>query len=632
VLTGVHGVGKTELAAAYARAALAEGWRLVAWINAGEARSMHGGLAAVADAAGLGQGSGRQAADAGRAVRRWLEADGDRRLLVFDDAEDPEALRPFVPACGAARVLVTTTQQSVADLGATVPVDAFNADEALAVLAGRTGLDDNTGALAVAAEVRHLPLAIAQAATVITGQGLGYRAYLERLRTVPIEERLIREEGQPYPVGVAEAVLLSLDEIRVSDQAGASTRVMEMMAVLSSAGVRRELMRATPRAGIVTKGEQRVGIDLVDPAVERLSDLSLLAVSVDGQTVIMHRLVRQLVREALTRRERMAAVCRAAALVLEARAEAFVGSQDRAWVREVSQQVMALLDNTPRSVAEADAELARCLLRLRILAMYLLTELGDSAAQAITVGESLTADLEWVLGPDHPDTLNCQGSLAAAYRAAGRVAEAVPMLEQIMTVRERKLGPEHPDTLKAQNNVAAAYQDTGRVAEAVPLFEMTLAARQRVLGANHRSTMNARDNLAAAYRDAGRTAEAIPLFEQLLAIWERMLGPDHPDTLQSLSNLAHAYWKMGRIAEAIPVVAQILATQERLLGADHPRALSSRNNLAVAYRDVGRVAEAIPLFERNLAACERLLGANHRRTLSTRNNLAACQEAAGRAG
>ena len=72
-------------------------------------------------------------------VRLWLEADGDRCLLVFDDMTDPEAVRPFIPAEGAARVVITSHQES--DLGPPVPVGMFSAEEALDFLAKRTGLD-----------------------------------------------------------------------------------------------------------------------------------------------------------------------------------------------------------------------------------------------------------------------------------------------------------------------------------------------------------------------------------------------------------------------------------------------------------------------------------------------------------
>ena len=527
--TGLLGPGTTQLAAAYARAKLADGWRLVAWVNAAETGSLQAGLTAVAEATGLTNGgSGRNIADAGQAVRHLLENDGDRCLLIFDDVVDPEVLRPFVPVDGTAQVLITSTRQPTANLATAVPVDVFSADEALSFLTGRTGLDDEAGAAAMAAVLGHLPLALALAAPVIRGQRHGYARYLDRLQGIPTDVFLTGDDGRPYPHGVARAVLLSLAAIRAADKTGMCTRVIEIMAVLSAAGVRRELLHVAGRAGVLASGGHRVEAAPVDRVLEWLSDRSLLTFSMDGQTVMMHRLVAQAVRDGLVRRRRLGAVCWVAASVLEGHAIAVARSQDRPAVRDIPHQVTALLDHAAELAGEADKELAELLLRLRFIALYHLIELGDRAPQAIAVGEPLTADLERLLGPGHPDTLNSRNSLAAAYLAAGRVADAITLFEQTLVVLQRELGPDRPDrpdTLTSRNNLASAYQDAGRVAEAIQLYEQNLAVRERLLGPDHPSTLNSRGNLAAAYLAADRVADAIPL-EQALAAGESQAPAD----------------------------------------------------------------------------------------------------------
>ena len=605
-VTELHGLGATQLAAAYARAKLAAGWRLVAWVNGGDIGSLLAGLAAVADATGLAGGDpGRAVTDAGSAVRHWLETDGEQCLLVFDDVTDPEAVRPYVPVGGAVRVLITSNRQPAADLGSTIPVDVFSVDEASAFLAVRTGQDDEAGAAKVAAALEHLPLALALAASVVAGQQRGgYAWYLDQLQTVPVDVALTGDDGEPYPSSVARAVLLSLHAVRAADRTGICTRVMEIMAGLSPAGVHRELLYSAGQAGVLASGGRLVAAGLVDRVLEWLSGRSLLTFSLDGQTVVMNRLVARVIRNGLARRGRLTAAYEAAVFVLDVYSRAQVGTSDRRAVRGILQQVTALLESLAEPATEIDEELAWVLLRLRFVALYLALELGDSTPLAIAVGEPLAEDLAHVLGPDHPDTLNSRNSLAAAYLAAGRVAEAIPLFEQILAVRQRTLGPGDSETLTSQNNLASAYQDAGRTAEAIRLYELNLEIRERLLGPDHPSTLNSRGNLAAAYRDGGRVGEAIPLLEQTLADRERVLGPDHLDTQATRRKLATAYQDTGRVDEAVSLLERTSADRRPIPRADHPGTQTRRENVSEADQAADRVADAIPPPEQPLVARE----------------------------
>lgn len=623
VLTGMPGVGKTLLAAAYARERVHDHWRLVVWIDAQNQNLLLNGLVETALAVELAESSA-DARTAGQAVRHKLEADGDRCLLVFDGAMDPRVLLPFIPACGNAHVLITSAKESMTRLGGRLAVEVFTQDEALRYLTMRTRLPDASGAAELVEELGCLPLALAQAAAVVAADGRqDYRTYLNLLRQTPVDELLAPVEGDPYPQGVAAAVLLSLDAVAQGDRTTGCTAVMEVLSVLSLGGVARTLLYVAEESGPERPPVHReIHPDDVDRALAQLAGSSLLTFSADGQRVGVHRLVMRVVRERLKGEQRLAAVCSSVAQMLITEAQKVRKAWHQSSVRDLVDQMQALRKNSEPCQDEVNGDLARNLLGLRLEVARFQDDLGDNTANAVEEGEKLLADAKSELGPEDPYTLYSRHNLAIAYQQAGQNRNAIKIHRENLAERERILGAGHLDTLTSRNSLAISYQDAGEVDDAIAMHQQNLTDREETLGADHPDTCASRNNLAIAYQEAGQLSEAILLHEQNLAAGGLTASTDQSDRPPFRDSAAAAFSAAGRVGEMITLHERILSDGEREIGSAHPDRLAYKNNLATAYLQAGQLDHAIKLFEETLQEKESVVGESHPSLQTTRNNLA----------
>ncbi len=234
------------------------------------------------------------------------------------------------------------------------------------------------------------------------------------------------------------------------------------------------------------------------------------------------------------------------------------------------------------------------------------------------------------LGEEHPDVAISLNNLAYLYDSQGRYTEAEPLYLEALDLRKRLSGDNHPDVATSLNNLAALYDSQGKYTEAEPLYLEALDLYKRLLGDNHPSVATSLNNLAELYRSQGRYTEAEPLYLEALDLHKRLLGENHPHVALSLNNLALLYQSQGRYTEAEPLYREALDLKKRLLGDNHPSVATSLNNLAALYRSQGRYTEAEPLYLEALDLHKRLLGENHPHVALSLNNLAELYRSQGR--
>ncbi|WP_228472854.1 FxSxx-COOH system tetratricopeptide repeat protein [Streptomyces cyaneochromogenes] len=649
VLTGMGGVGKTQLAADYARTAWNNtsdtgGLDVLVWANAGTRDAL---ISAYAQAAvELCRADRHDLEEAAQRFLAWLTpkaaAPPCRWLIVLDDLTTPADLRGLRPPPSPTGHTLITTRCRDDALGTddrhTIPVGLFDEAEAIAYLTTALTTPDarqSAGELAaLASDLGHLPLALSQAATYINDTRrsvTAYRALLaDRTRTLAkaVPELDALPDDQPEPLSAAWS--LSIDRADALRPAGLARPVLQLSALLAPDGIPHTVLTNQPALDYLTRhrtpGTQApeepspVQADEAELALTVLHRLSLIdyVPATPYQAVRVHQLVQRATSDALTPDQHWQTSQSAA----DALAAAWPDMErDTALAQALRTNTAALAACAGEALYHPDAH--EVLYRNG-------RSIGESgqATAARAYFDHLAATTTRRFGPDHPDTLDARHHLARWRGEAGDPAGAAQGFAELVPDRIRILGRDHPDTLMTRLNQHRWHGEAGDPAAAAEGFAALLPDLLRILGPGHSHTRAARHNLAYWQGRMGDPAKAVTSFAELARDLTRALGHHDPQTLAIRHN--HAYWlaEAGELDGAVAAFTELVPDRIRVLGPDSPHTFATRHNLAHWKGRAGDLQGAVTGFAELLQDRIRVLGPDHPLTRSTEADLAYWQNQA----
>jgi tetratricopeptide (TPR) repeat protein len=453
-ITGLGGVGKTELVIEYAHRRRPR-YDVVWSLRAETTATLVEDLRELADELALD----RRLDGLADRMSRWFERH-DRWLLIFDNAPDLGQIRTYLPD-GPGHVLITSREQVWRQAAAVIEIDVWRPEESVAFLRKRLSLTDadEPAAAAVAQMLGHLPLALEQAAAYMEQTRVSCRRYVALLAD---HGGALLGKGAPvlldYHHTVATTWSVALRQIR-ADRPGA-TELLELCAFLAPDAIPETLFR---HAGAMLPAALRhaAADDLrFGDAAGQLARYSL--VRREDERISVHRLVQQVVRDSLSQPERDERI-RCCLRLIE---RSFAGE-----ARDAAAAVPHALALTPHAIA-VEPEVTEELL-LRVAEHMTDRAQVDGARESLERASEIAKSMH---GANNPEIARILVPLGQALRTKGDLTAAQATFERALAVLEPIYGDAHPDVVRLLSELGQTLVERGAFEAGTAYLERALRA------------------------------------------------------------------------------------------------------------------------------------------------------------
>jgi tetratricopeptide (TPR) repeat protein len=614
-VTGMGGVGKTQLAIEYAHryGRLYRGG--VFWINLEKAED------AVTEVASCGapqymnleRFDDRSAPEQAALVHKLWEDGEAARLLIFDNAEEHDLVEKWRPKYGHCSVLITSRRDywPLEMNVQSMPIETLPRPNSMELLEkARPGLlqdaVERQAANDLCEYLGDLPLALQVAS-----------AYLQRFRGERVQNYL-HDLGQTAGAAsllekVWRCFAISYRKLDPKEESDAlAMRLFQLAGYFAPVSIARHLLAEAAELD-PTRNEDRRQLNR---ALTRLQELALIAEEPDGR-LLLHRLLWEFSRQQQLPLNEVEAALFVADVLLRFANEENASGLPQKLLKERVHLRQAALEAERRKLGLTGALYNELGHHGHMLALLQEAKLDYQRASNID---------EDAFGPGHPTLAIVANNIGAILRDQGDLAGALEYIQRALKIDEKIYGPDHPNVAVDANNIGEILRNCGEFEEALKYTERALHIAEKLYGPNHPYVSIYANNIGLILQDQGSLAEALEYIWRALNIDERIYGPGHPKFAIRANNIGQILRDQGDLKRAREYTQRALEIDEKVYGPDHPNVATDANNIGLILWDQGDLVAAMVYVRRALTILEKIYGADNPKTKECAGNLRYLQQ------
>jgi tetratricopeptide (TPR) repeat protein len=572
--------------------------------------------------------------------QKWQEQQNGDILLILDDVNDYPKIEPYLPPQSSRFKVLITTRFKFNKLIEQLPLETLTAEGALDLLRHLIGEEkisqEFTDAKMLCQRLGYLPLALELVGGYIFERRVSIKRMLEKLEKNGLGHESLNGSNNDtnWTYNAKKGVRAAFE----SSWEILPNKAKELAYLLS-------LFALAPISWtLVESVDAEQDLDDLEDARWQLERLHLLY---DEDYYYLHQLTREFFKEKLKKSKQvedrlhhsfclaMIAVVKQKQLPeLPTQKDIQIISLDMPHMLEViNSNKIPLINNTVLSSEDF------CLFFVNLGRLY---TAQCSYKEALICYKNYFSNAQERFGENSLEVASSQNNLASLYEYLGRHDEAVEYYQQALDLTINRLGDNHLNVATIMNNLALvlynsraryinekkARSDTSYYmepeeeyyyyVESRQLFKKALKIRKFHLGENNPIVAQSLDALGVIHIELGNIAhsydnmkKAERLLQRAFDIRKDTLPEEHPDIAVSQNNLAYLYQRRCDYSRAEQLFLNALSLNKLLFGEKHMLVAHGLWNLGELYKNKYEEDQAKPLLQLSLNIFKECLGNDH---------------------